>query len=85
MFYVEDIKEFHLDEGVKYIVKDSIRCRSYICKLVFQADFIFLFQIIDKNVCDNKICISKIDYLLNRKLIEIKACKIMLSERKISV
>jgi hypothetical protein len=38
--------------------------------LIFQADFIFLFKIIDKDVADNKICISKVDYFLNNNLIK---------------
>lgn len=69
MFYIEDIKEFQLDEKTKYSVRDSTRCKYFDCVLVFQADFIFLFEITDKGITDNKICISKVDYFLNSNLI----------------
>lgn len=69
MFYIEDIKEFQLDEKTKYSVRDSTRCKYFDCVLVFQADFIFLFEITDKGIADNKICISKVDYFLNSNLI----------------
>jgi|GEM_PF-3801548 len=39
------------------------------CRLAFQADFIFLFVIMDINVPDNKICISKVDYFLNNNIV----------------
>ncbi len=70
MFYIEDIKEFRLDEKVRYLVRDTIRFRLYDCKLIFQADFIFLFEIMDRNVPNNRICISKVDYFLNNNLIK---------------
>lgn len=70
MFYVEDIKEFQLDEKTKYSVRDSTRCKYFDCVLVFQADFIFLFEITDKGIADNKICISKVDFFLNSNLIK---------------
>lgn len=70
MFYVEDIKEFQLDEKTKYSVRDSTRCKYFDCVLVFQADFIFLFEIAEKDIADNRICISKVDYFLNNNLIK---------------
>lgn len=70
MFYVEDVKEFRLDEKIRYSVRDSTRCKYFDCVLVFQADFLFLFEIIDKSISDNKICISKVDYFLNSNLIK---------------
>mgnify|MGYP000903906344 CR=1 FL=1 len=73
MFYVKDIKEFRLNEKAKYSVRDSTRDKYFNCLLVFQADYIFLFEIIDKDVADNKICISKVDYFLNRDLIKNKS------------
>lgn len=79
MFYVEDIKEFRLDEKTKYSVRDSTRCKYFDCVLIFQADFIFLFEVTDKGTEDNKICISKIDYFLNSNLIKNKSD----SERKL--
>jgi hypothetical protein len=74
MYYVQDIKEFKLDENARYSVKDSSRYKYFDCMLTLQADFIFLFKIIDKNVLDNKICISKVDYFLNNNVIKIKDC-----------
>ncbi|GEM_PF-764638 len=70
MFYIEDIKEFRLDDKIRYSVRDSTRCKYFDCLLVFQADFIFLFEIVDKDISDNKICVSKIDYFLNSNLIK---------------
>lgn len=70
MYYVESIKNFKLDEKVKYSVRDSTRCKYFDCVLVFQADYIFLFKVVDKNIEDNKICISKVDYFLNSNLIK---------------
>lgn len=64
-----DIKEFSLNPNIKYVVKDDIRCKRYECRLIFQTDFIFLFKIIDLNIYNNKICISKVDYYLNRNII----------------
>jgi len=69
MFYIEDIKEFRLDDKIRYSVRDSTRCRFFDCLLIFQTDFIFLFEIIDQNVLNNKICISKVDCYLNSNLI----------------
>jgi len=70
MYYIQDIKEFKLDKRLIYSVRDSTRCRYFDCILVFQADFIFLFEIAEKDVSDNKICISKVDYFLNNNLIK---------------
>lgn len=72
MLYIDDIKEFRLDEKVRYLVRDSTRCRFFDCKLIFQADFIFLFEITDKSIVADKICISKVDYFLNKNIIKIK-------------
>lgn len=70
MLYIDDIKEFRLDKKIRYSVRDSTRCKYFDCVLVFQADFIFLFEIIDKSIINNRICISKIDYFLNNNLIK---------------
>lgn len=72
MYYVQDIKELRLDENIIYLVKDSSRYKYFDCMLVLQADYIFLFKIIDKNILNNKICISKVDYFLNSNLIKTK-------------
>jgi hypothetical protein len=80
MFYVEDIKEFRLDEKTKYSVRDSTRCKYFDCVLIFQADFILLFEITDKDITDNRICISKVDYFLNSNLIKDTS-----AERKITL
>lgn len=69
MLHVDDIKELHLDLNIRYLVKDNIRCRRFECILVFQADFVFLFEITDPKVLDKKICITKVDYYLNNNLI----------------
>ena len=70
MHYVQDIKEFKLDKRIIYSVKDTTRCRYFDCVLAFQADFIFLFEIIGEDAYCNKICISKVDYFLNSNIIK---------------
>lgn len=69
MFNIEDIKRCSLNNEKRYLVRDTTRSKTFDCTLIFQADFIFLFEIIDKDVPDNKICISKVDYFLNSNLI----------------
>lgn len=69
MFNIEDIKNCSLDNKKRYLVIDTTRSKAFDCTLIFQADFIFLFEIIDKNIPNNKICISKVDYFLNSRII----------------
>ncbi len=60
----EEIKQMWLDPNKTYIVKAD-NLKSIICRLYLQTDFCFYF-VYEKKI----ICISKVDYYLQPRLIQ---------------
>lgn len=76
------IRDFKLDENVRYKIlivhkRDGINAVDKVesarevltGRLISQDGYIFLFECINRKNIKQRVCINKVDYLINKKLI----------------
>jgi hypothetical protein len=66
---MDDIKEMFLKLNKKYLVKNTDTNKKIECYLIQQTDFLFIFARVEETNLKAKICISKVDYYLQPRLI----------------
>jgi hypothetical protein len=66
---MDDIKEMFLKRNKKYLVKDIDTNKKIECYLTQQTNFLFIFTRVEETNLQSKICISKVDYYLQPRLI----------------
>lgn len=67
---MDDIKEMFLKLNKKYLVIDIETKKKIECCLTQQTDFLFVFTRVEETNFKSKICISKVDYYLQPRLIK---------------